>query len=141
MLQVLSGCPWVAPKPLYLLAVEQLPTDATPDAVARPGLTNSLRTRVARADTEEELSRVLRRRAPDGSPLISCSEMKDGVVAFEDEADAERFGQMLEADSVVVGEVGAAPLGVPRCQHAEPSRPRASPGGTGICMPAAVAAV
>lgn len=26
------------------------------------------------------------------------SEMKDGVVAFEDEADAERYGELLEAD-------------------------------------------
>lgn len=29
---------------------------------------------------------------------LVCSEMKDGVVAFEDEADAERYGELLEAD-------------------------------------------
>lgn len=30
--------------------------------------------------------------------LLCRSEMKDGVVAFEDEADAERYGELLEAD-------------------------------------------
>ncbi len=29
---------------------------------------------------------------------LVCSEMKDGVVAFEDEADAERYGELLEAE-------------------------------------------
>lgn len=29
---------------------------------------------------------------------LVCSEMKDGVVAFEDEADAEQYGELLEAD-------------------------------------------
>lgn len=35
---------------------------------------------------------------PPSLALLCCSEMKDGVVAFEDEADAERYGELLEAD-------------------------------------------
>lgn len=109
--QVLDQVPWVAPKPLYLLTVEQAPPADAPGAAAGAppaGLSYSLRTRVVRADTEDELSRVLRRRAADGGPLIRCSEMKDGVVAFEDEADAERYGQLLEADGTA--QVGCATI-------------------------------
>jgi hypothetical protein len=98
-LQVLEGCPWLVPKPLFLLAAPQpAAAAASRGGEPAPGLTYSLRTRVAQADAEDELSRVLGRRAADGSPLIRCSQMRDGVVAFEDEADAERYGQMLEAD-------------------------------------------
>ncbi|PSC68534.1 hypothetical protein C2E20_7868 [Micractinium conductrix] len=113
--EVLDQVPWVAPKPLYLLAVEQGPPAGgghPRGGEPRPGLGYSLRTRVARADTEDELSRVLRRRAPDALPLIRCSEMRDGVVAFEDEADAERYGQMLEAD-------GMAEVSIARCDSHE----------------------
>lgn len=165
--QVLDGVPWVAPRPLYLLATEQrggAPSAAAAAAAAArfggdfaPGQTYTLRTRVARADTGDELSMVLKRRQADGSALIRCSEMKarvvgagqrlwvgalgggqrprlqralatggvsercwppcllpaepcsrssalalpqDGVVAFESEADAERYGQQLEAEGV-----------------------------------------
>ncbi|EFN60161.1 expressed protein [Chlorella variabilis] len=106
--EVLCEVPWVAPRPLYLLAMQQTAAAAAAAAEPSPGLTYSLRTRVARADTEDELSRVLRRRAADGSPLIRCSEMRDGVVAFEDEADAERYGQLLEAE-------GLAEVSMARC--------------------------
>jgi hypothetical protein len=43
-------------------------------------------------------AQVLGRRRADGSSLIRCSELLDGAVAFEDEADAERYGQLLEAE-------------------------------------------
>ena len=52
--QVLDQVPWVAPKPLYLLAVEQGPPAGgghPRGGEPRPGLGYSLRTRVARADT------------------------------------------------------------------------------------------
>lgn len=121
--EVLSEVPWVAPKPLYLLATQQQQARQQQHQAAQqqaqqqahgqpgapaPGLTYCLRTRVARQDQEDELSRVLQRRAADGSPLIRCSEMRDGVVAFEDEADAERYGQMLEAE-------GSAEVSIARC--------------------------
>lgn len=41
---------------------------------------------------------VLGRRRADGSSLISVSEMCDGIVTFEDEGDAQRYGALLEAE-------------------------------------------
>lgn len=41
---------------------------------------------------------MLGRVRPDGSPLISAADLKEGVVTFEDEGDAERFAGLLEAD-------------------------------------------
>lgn len=118
--QVLDAVPWVAPRPLFLLATEQRQQPSMSAAAAAavrfgsnasPGLTYSLRTRVAKAEAADELSMVLKKRSADGSALISCSEMKDGVVAFEDEADAERYRQQLEAEgSEEVG--GCRGLGV-----------------------------
>lgn len=81
-MQVLDAVPWVAPRPLYLLATEQQEQPSASAAAAAavrfgadaaPGQTYTLRTRVAKDDMEDELSRlVLRRRAADGSPLIRC---------------------------------------------------------------------
>lgn len=114
--QVLDAVPWVAPRPLYLLATEQRQQPAAAAAAvaarygadaASPGATYTLRTRVARGAVADELSMVLNKRAADGSALIRCSEMRDGVVAFEDAADAERYGQLLEAEGAP--EVRAAP--------------------------------
>jgi hypothetical protein len=101
---VLEGCPWVAPKPLYLLAAERPGQEA--------GTTYVLRTRMARMDIEDEMTRVLGRRRANGAPFIGCSELRDGVVAFEDEADAARFGTMLEADA-------AAAVSLARCDSHE----------------------
>lgn len=41
---------------------------------------------------------VLGRRRADGSSLISVSEMRDGIITFESEADAQRYGALLEAE-------------------------------------------
>lgn len=45
---------------------------------------------------------ILGRRRADGSSLIRCEELKDGIVAFEDDADAHRFASLLEADGTEV---------------------------------------
>ena len=89
--QVLDAVPWVAPRPLFLLATEQrggAPSAAAAAAAAAryggdasPGQTYTLRTRVARAEASDELSMVLKKRAQDGSALIRCSEMKVGGAA------------------------------------------------------------
>ena len=111
--KVLEGCPWVAPRPLYVLASEQQHAPGGIGGEGAPGLAYSMRTRMARRDTGDELSQLLRRRRPDGMPLISCSEMRDGVVAFEDDADAERFAQALEVDGLAGRPGGARDPGVP----------------------------
>ena len=41
---------------------------------------------------------MLGRRRADGSSLISVSEMRDGIITFESEADAQRYGALLEAE-------------------------------------------
>lgn len=88
--QVLEGCPWVAPRPLYVLATSQPGREEA--------LTYTLRTLRPRPELEDELGRVLGRERPGGGPLISCGEVVDGVVAFEEEGDAERYGALLEAE-------------------------------------------
>ena len=42
---------------------------------------------------------VLKRRRKDGSSLIKVDQLRDGVVLFEDAADAERYSNYLEADN------------------------------------------
>lgn len=44
---------------------------------------------------------VLGKRRPDGTSLLSVSELRDGIVCFEDGDEAERFGNLLEADGSV----------------------------------------
>ena len=43
-------------------------------------------------------SQVLGKKRPDGSALLSVSELRDGIVTFEDPDDAERYGNLLEAE-------------------------------------------
>ena len=51
---------------------------------------------------------MLGRRRADGSSLIRVEELRDGIVAFEDEADAHRYASMLEADGSEVRHSGKA---------------------------------
>ncbi|BDA45986.1 hypothetical protein COCOBI_08-0780 [Coccomyxa sp. Obi] len=88
--EVLEGSPWVMSRPVYVLASTQSDRNA--------GLTYTLRTRVTNLHAEDELSKVLGRRRADGSSVISVSEMRDGIVTFESEGDAQMFSAMLEAD-------------------------------------------
>jgi len=102
--EILQGCPWPVPRPVYVLAAPQPGNEA--------GLTHTLRTRLPLSDVEDELTKLLRgpnhidSTGKKNKPLISCSELVDGVVTFEAEEDAERYGQLLEesgtADSVAV---------------------------------------
>jgi hypothetical protein len=85
---------------VFVLAAQQ------PDGNA--GQTYTLRTRVPRRDMEDELAKVLKRRRPDGRSIISVGELRDGIVMFEDEGDAERYGNLLEAD-------GHAEVMIARC--------------------------
>ncbi len=54
------------------------------------------------------LQQVLGRRRADGRSLISVSEMRDGIITFESEADAQRYGALLEAEGHL--EVSLPPL-------------------------------
>lgn len=52
LFQIMGGCPWVAPRPLFVLTVGQRESDDP--------LTYTLPTRVRRNDTAEELSKVVK---------------------------------------------------------------------------------
>ena len=41
---------------------------------------------------------VLGRRQADGSPIVKVEQLRDGVVLFEDLADAEQYSTYLEAN-------------------------------------------
>jgi len=88
--KLLDGCPWLEPRPLYVMAVREEGQES--------GEMYTLRTKVARSDMEDDLSKALGRRAADGSALISVSEMKDGVPTFDDPEAAAGFADLLEAD-------------------------------------------
>lgn len=45
-----------------------------------------------------DMLQVLKRRRKDGSSLIKVDQLRDGVILFEDVADAERYSNYLEAD-------------------------------------------
>ncbi len=42
---------------------------------------------------------VLKRRRADGSPVIKVDQLRDGIVLFEDVAEAERYSSYMEADT------------------------------------------
>ncbi|CAD7699879.1 unnamed protein product [Ostreobium quekettii] len=86
--EILEGCPWVAPRPLYVLAFRQ-PNREEP-------MTYTLRTRVWRDDTAAELAQMFRGSSAD--EFLSVGEVLDGVVAFQNQDDAQRFSDNLEAE-------------------------------------------
>lgn len=87
--EILLGCPWAKPRPLYVLADVK-------SGNGESGMTYTLRTRLPLSNVEFELNRLLRP-GTDSEPIIECSELVDGVVAFEDDADAEQYGDLLAA--------------------------------------------
>ncbi|CAL5227825.1 g10853 [Coccomyxa viridis] len=88
--EILEGSPWLQSRPVFVLATQQRDSDQ--------GLTYTLRVRVSKPEAESEISRVLGKKRPDGSALLSVSELRDGIVTFEDPDDAERYGNLLEAE-------------------------------------------
>lgn len=94
---ILSGCPWPVSKPLYVLAA------------GTGGQTHTLRTRLPMDQVQTEINQILSRnrknnkyKVDDQQPIIKCSQLVDGVVAFEDEGDAELYGSHLEEDQPTV---------------------------------------
>lgn len=42
---------------------------------------------------------MLKRRRADGSSIIKVDQLRDGIVLFEDIADAEQYSSYMEADT------------------------------------------
>ena len=91
---ILNGAPWPAPRPLFLLATVQPNREEW--------MTHTLRTHIPRKDLENELNLLFRKKDNSSSdPIISCGEVVDGVIAFEDESMAEEYGHGLEQDGAL----------------------------------------
>ncbi|KAG2489427.1 hypothetical protein HYH03_012064 [Edaphochlamys debaryana] len=85
--QILSGSPWLLPRPLYVLTHQTAMGQAT---------MYCLQARMPGEEVTDELSRVLGR--PSLSSALSFARMKDGVVAFDRAEDAARYATCLEAE-------------------------------------------
>ncbi|EFJ41635.1 hypothetical protein VOLCADRAFT_98389 [Volvox carteri f. nagariensis] len=86
--QVLTGSPWLLPRPLFVLTQRQL---ATGQATLY-----CLQTRTQEEEVQDELARVLKR--PSLASSLTFSRLRDGVVAFDRAEDAARYATCLEAD-------------------------------------------
>ncbi|KAL6774001.1 hypothetical protein ACKKBG_A23395 [Auxenochlorella protothecoides x Auxenochlorella symbiontica] len=85
--RVHEGCPWPAPRPLYVLAL----SEGGP-ASGAPGALHTLRTRLPLAGVQDELNQAM----GWSSPRIACSRVADGVVAFRTLVAAEAYAAELE---------------------------------------------
>ncbi|KAG2426735.1 hypothetical protein HXX76_012793 [Chlamydomonas incerta] len=93
--QILTGSPWLLPRPLFVLAQESLLHEGQ-------GSLYCLQTRISQEEgAMDELAAVLKR--PGLASRLSHSRLKDGVLAFDRAEDAARFATCLEAD--LAGEV------------------------------------
>lgn len=91
MYQILEGSPWVQSRPLHVLALMAPNSDTA--------LTYTLRTRVQRPNFSRDMDKLLGgRKTPDGSAFWKAEELRDGIIAFEDDSDAERFAALLQAE-------------------------------------------
>jgi hypothetical protein len=88
---VLEGCPWPAPRALFLLLAPSTATDGGDDA---PSPAFVMRVRRRDEGVASELASLLGR-ARCAPPPIACSSLVDGVLAFTDESDAAAFADAL----------------------------------------------
>jgi hypothetical protein len=130
--QVLTGCPWPVPRPLYTVALRHSASAAAAalasrlhppqqpqeggsgkpsvDANAdddRVGSTYTLSVRTRDRGAADDLARTLGK-GPDWAARMDVGSRRDGVVAFGSERDARRFAALLESP----GEPGGGHSGV-----------------------------
>jgi len=100
--QVLTTCPWVAPRPLFCLAL------ARPEDAGAPHSSYTLRTRVEVEGASAELDKVFRKSKPGIGSKFQVDKLTDGLVAFGTPGAAEAFARSLEEEAraaVTVAEV------------------------------------
>ncbi|GIL48890.1 hypothetical protein Vafri_5285 [Volvox africanus] len=86
--QILTGSPWLLPRPLFVLTQQQ--------ATTGQATLYCLQARIQGEEVQDELAMVLKR--PGLASALTFSRMKDGVVAFDRAEDAARYATCLEAD-------------------------------------------
>ena len=92
--EVLHACPWVEPRPLFVLAAPE--TSAT----------FTLRTRVRRDQEEDDLNRLL----GGSKKRLEVSHLTDGVVSFESHDRASDFASAQTSEDLLVFEVDSHDL-------------------------------
>ncbi|KAK9803766.1 hypothetical protein WJX73_004072 [Symbiochloris irregularis] len=91
MYQVLQSSPWVQSRPLHIIALL--------DPGSETAMTYTLRTRIQRS-TGSELDLLLGgRKGANGRSVLHTSDMREGIIAFDDESDAERYRTLLQAET------------------------------------------
>ncbi|KAF8072841.1 PARP16 [Scenedesmus sp. PABB004] len=106
--EVLRGCPWVLPRPLFVLALRERGAALEDEGVRA---TYTLRTKVQQEGAAEALAQLLNKQHLAGA--LDVAEMRDGVVAFEAPGDADSFAGLLEEEGhsqVLVAEVDSHKL-------------------------------
>ncbi|KAI8470622.1 MAG: hypothetical protein J3K34DRAFT_458749 [Monoraphidium minutum] len=123
--QVLDGCPWLVPRPVYVLTLGELRPGSPLAAPAAPavapdaasaggggggeglvGSTYTLRTKVVQEGASSALAELLGR--PHLASALEVAHMRDGVVTFECCDAAARFATRMEEEGetqVTVAEV------------------------------------
>ncbi|GBF93174.1 hypothetical protein Rsub_05906 [Raphidocelis subcapitata] len=111
--KVLDGCPWLVPRPVYVLTLGDLRPGAAPSGPPAPGApeglvgsTYTLRTKVVQRSAAADLAALLGR--PHLADALEVARLKDGVVAFETPDAAARYATRLEEEgetAVTVAEV------------------------------------
>eukprot|EP01026_Neomeris_dumetosa_P048309 TRINITY_DN4179_c0_g1_i3.p2 TRINITY_DN4179_c0_g1~~TRINITY_DN4179_c0_g1_i3.p2 ORF type:complete len:275 (-),score=32.68 TRINITY_DN4179_c0_g1_i3:303-1127(-) len=86
-----DGCPWVLPKPIYVLTK----VDESRGGI---GQMYTIRVRQQRTDNTNELAQLFRNSS--SAQFIEVSQMKDGVLLFEDLEQAELYADMLEEEAL-----------------------------------------
>ncbi|KAL0021964.1 hypothetical protein WJX77_000337 [Trebouxia sp. C0004] len=89
--EIHTGSPWIQSRPVFVLVQQQAHSDVP--------VTYTLKTKVSWTAAEDELSKVLKRRRADGSSLIKLDQLQEGIVLFEDVADAEQYSSYMEAET------------------------------------------
>eukprot|EP00878_Enallax_costatus_P003012 GHUV01003210.1.p2 GENE.GHUV01003210.1~~GHUV01003210.1.p2 ORF type:complete len:287 (+),score=88.52 GHUV01003210.1:1523-2383(+) len=105
--QIMHGCPWVLPRPVFVLACKG--KGANSEDNVRNMYT--LRTKVVQEGAAHALAKLLKKQHL--AEALEVAEMHDGVVVFEHDMDADRYASMLEEEGhsqVVVAELDSHKL-------------------------------
>lgn len=100
--EVLHGCPWVLPRPVFVLTSQQWGWKSA-DGIQS---TYTLHVKVVKEGAADAIAKLLNKQHL--AAALDVAEMRDGFVVFESAEDADRFASKLEEEGhsqVMVAEV------------------------------------
>jgi len=104
--EVLEGCPWLLPRPVYVLA-----TGSETHGEVEAGNTYTLRVRMAQKGAASDIAKLLGK--AHLAQALEVSQLRDGLVVFDTAEAAENYGTFLEEEGhsqVMVAEVDSHKL-------------------------------